>query len=201
LAKAYYSKGPQHSYSGLLERRRQALMEAQRFPEDYDGILAETGQLLYASAGQSASGRAATTLDPASYIPSSKLPAIAGAVNAACDAQDGVTDGILNDPRQCHFDPETMLCKEGDSEKCLTAAQVATLKKLYEGRTMRKDEDFSGLFAGSGRGPEDGKRGSLDRRQAKVCCSPSAADISPTLFMGKRTGTTRRRCQSSDESG
>jgi len=84
----------------------------------------EHRQLLYAPAGQSASGRAGDDLEPASYIPSSKLPAIAGAVSAACDAQDGVTDGILNDPRQCHFDPDTMLCKEGDSEKCLTAAQL-----------------------------------------------------------------------------
>src|SRR5947199_285085 len=62
----------------------------------------------------------ATTQDEASYIPSSKLPAIARAVNAACDAQDGVADGILNDPRHCRFDPASMQCQTGDAPTCLT---------------------------------------------------------------------------------
>jgi len=156
LAKAYYSKGPQHSYFwGCSNGGRQALMEAQRFPEDYDGILAGAPANYFTHLLAKALADAqATTLDPASYIPSSKLPAIAGAVNAACDAQDGVTDGILNDPRQCHFDPETMLCKEGDSEKCLTAAQVATLKKLYEGPNDAKGRKiFPGYLPGAEEGP------------------------------------------------
>ena len=156
LAKAFYSKGPQHSYFwGCSNGGRQALMEAQRFPEDYDGILAGAPANYFTHLLAKALADAqATTLDPASYIPSSKLPAIAGAVNAACDAQDGVTDGILNDPRQCHFDPGTMLCKEGDSEKCLTAAQVTTLKKLYEGPEDAKGRKiFPGYLPGAEEGP------------------------------------------------
>ena len=154
--KAYYSKDPQHSYFwGCSNGGRQALMEAQRFPEDYDGILAGAPANYFTHLLTKALADAqATTLDPASYIPSSKLPAIARAVNAACDAQDGVTDGILNDPRQCHFDPEAMLCKEGDSEKCLTAAQVTTLKKLYEGPNDAKGRKiFPGYLPGAEEGP------------------------------------------------
>ena len=156
VVKAYYSKGPQHSYFwGCSNGGRQALMEAQRFPEDYDGILAGAPANYFTHLLTKALADAqATTLDPASYIPSSKLPAIARAVNAACDAQDGVTDGILNDPRQCHFDLGTMLCKEGDSEKCLTTGQVAALKKLYDGPNDAKGRKiFPGYLPGAEEGP------------------------------------------------
>jgi hypothetical protein len=156
VVKAYYSKGLEHSYFwGCSNGGRQALMEAQRFPEDYDGILAGAPANYFTHLLVKALADAqATTLDPASYIPSSKLPAIARAVNAACDAQDGVTDGILNDPRQCHFDPGTMLCKEGDSDKCMTAAQVAALKRLYEGPNDAKGRKiFPGYLPGAEEGP------------------------------------------------
>lgn len=154
---AFYGNKPQHSYfEGCSNGGRQALMEAQRYPEDYDGILAGapanfwshllTGGLWDAQA---------TTSDPASYIPSSKLPAIAAAVNSACDTQDGVTDGILNDPRECHFDPAALLCKSGDSEQCLTAAQAAALKKLYEGAHDKNGRIFPGFLPGG----EDGQGG------------------------------------------
>src|SRR6266481_115595 len=135
VIKAFYGNDPQHSYfGGCSNGGRQALMEAQRFPEDYDGILAGAPANFFTHLLTKALADAqATTLDPASYIPSSKLPAIARAVNAACDAQDGVADGILNEPNKCHFDPEVLLCKEGDSDKCLTAPQITALKKLYSG--------------------------------------------------------------------
>src|SRR5437016_719701 len=154
--KAFYGKDPQHSYfKGCSNGGRQALMEAQRFSGDYDGILAGAPANYFTHLLTKALADAqATTLDPASYIPSSKLPAIARAVNAACDAQDGVTDGILNDPRQCHFDPGTMLCKEGESGKCLTAGQVTTLKKLYEGPDDAKGRKiFPGYLPGAEEGP------------------------------------------------
>jgi len=154
--KAYYGKEAQHSYfAGCSNGGRQALMEAQRFPEDYDGILAGAPANFWTHLLTKALADAqATTLDPASYIPLSKLPAIASAVNAACDAQDGVPDGIVNDPRKCHFDPATMLCKEGDSGKCLTAAQVTTLKKLYEGPNEANGRKiFPGYLPGAEEGP------------------------------------------------
>jgi hypothetical protein len=156
VTKAYYGNKLQHSYfAGCSNGGRQALMEAQRFPEDYDGILAGAPANLWTGLLTKAlSDAQALTLDPASYIPSSKLPAIARAVNAACDAQDGVADGVVSDPRQCHFDPAAMLCKEGDSDACLTAPQVTTLKKLYQGpRDAKGNEIFPGYVPGAEEGP------------------------------------------------
>jgi feruloyl esterase len=71
--------------------------------------------------------------DPAAYISSMKLPGISAATLAACDAQDGVKDGIISDPSRCHFDPAVLLCKSEDSLTCLTAPQVRFLKSLYAG--------------------------------------------------------------------
>jgi feruloyl esterase len=156
VVKAFYGNDPQHSYfGGCSNGGRQALMEAQRFPEDYDGILAGAPANFFTHLLTKALADAqATTLVPASYIPSSKLPAIARAVNAACDAQDGVADGLLNDPRQCLFDPAAMLCKESDSEKCLTAPQVTTLRKLYHGpQDAYGREIFPGYLPGAEEGP------------------------------------------------
>jgi hypothetical protein len=155
---AFYGSAPQHSYfGGCSNGGRQALMEAQRFPEDYDGILAGAPANYWTHLLTKALADAqATTLDPASYIPSSKLPAIAGAVNAACDAQDGVADGILNEPNKCKFDPAVLLCKEGDSEKCLTAPQITALKKLYAGP---RDAKGNLIFPGYVPGAEEGRGG------------------------------------------
>jgi tannase/feruloyl esterase len=136
VIQAHFGKAPQHSYfAGCSDGGREALMEAQRYPEDYDGILAGapannwTGLLSLA-----AYDTQALTVEASSFIPPAKIATIANAVNEACDARDGVKDGVLNDPRECHFDPATIQCKVGeDSDKCLTAAQVSALKKLYGG--------------------------------------------------------------------
>jgi feruloyl esterase len=96
----------------------------------------------------------ATTLDPESYIPASKIPAIANAVIAACDTKDGVKDGILNDPRQCHFDPAAILCKQANSDSCLTKPQATALKKLYEGAHDASGKQiFPGFMPGAEEGP------------------------------------------------
>jgi len=149
---AFYGERPQHSYfASCSNGGRQALMEAHGFPADYDGIMAGAPANFWTHLLASALyGAQATTLDPASYIPDRKLPAIAAAVNAACDAQDSVTDGILNDPRQCHFDPSSLVCRSGDSDKCLTSAQAKALKKLYEGaHDSQGKEIYPGLLPGA----------------------------------------------------
>ncbi len=152
LVLAFYGSNPQHSYfSACSNGGRQALMEAQRFPEDYDGIIAGApANFLTHLLTSSIWDAQATTLDPASYIPTGKLAAISRGVNDACDALDGVTDGILNDPRQCHFDPAVLLCNGADSEGCLTAAQVSALKKLYGGaHDSHAREIYPGFLPGA----------------------------------------------------
>jgi hypothetical protein len=149
--KAFYGDAAQHSYfANCSNGGRQALMEAQRYPEDYDGILAGAPANYWTHLLASALYDAqTTTLDPASYIPTSKIPAIAKAVNDSCDALDGVTDGVLNDPRQCRFDPAALLCKAADSDACLTQPQVTALGKLYEGAHDSKGKEiFPGFLPG-----------------------------------------------------
>jgi hypothetical protein len=153
VTQAYYSKPPERSYfAGCSDGGREALMEAQRYPEDYDGILAGapanywTRLLTLAAADTQA-----LTKDAASYIPAAKIPAVAAAVNAACDAADGVKDDILNDPRQCKFDATTLECTAGEeSDKCLTGAQVATLQTLYRGlHDSKGNQIFPGYLPGA----------------------------------------------------
>ncbi len=154
-AAAFYGNGPQRSYfTACSNGGRQALMETQRFPDDYDGVLAGAPANDWTHLLTNAVWDAqATTSDPASYIPASKIPKIAKAVNESCDAKDGVTDGILNDPRQCHFDPAALLCKAADSNECLTQPQVTALKKIYQGAHDSKGKQiFPGLLPGGEQG-------------------------------------------------
>jgi hypothetical protein len=156
---AFYGKSAQRSYFvGCSDGGREALMEAQRYPADYDGILAGAPANYWtALLSTAASDTQALTADAASYIPATKIPAISAAVLAACDGLDGVRDGILNDPRQCHFDPAKIECKASeDTDKCLTAKQVAALKKIYAGpHDLRGHEIFPGFLPGA----EDGQGG------------------------------------------
>lgn len=156
--KAFYGEGAKHSYfMGCSNGGRQGLMEAQRYPEDYDGIIAGAPANYWTHLVASAIwDMQATTLDEASYIPASKIPALAHAVVTACDAKDAVREGILNDPRECHFDPASMLCKAGDSDSCLTQPQVMALKKLYGGA---HDSKGRAVFPGFVPGGEEGEGG------------------------------------------
>jgi hypothetical protein len=159
VTQAFYSKGVQRSYfAGCSDGGREALMEAQRYPEDYDGILAGAPANYWTRLlTLAASDTQALTVDPASFIPPTKIPAIAAAVNAACDELDGVRDGVLNDPRQCRFDPAKIRCRAGeDTDKCLTAPQVAALNKLYAGISNSQGNK---LFPGYLPGAEEGQDG------------------------------------------
>ncbi|HVO57525.1 MAG TPA: tannase/feruloyl esterase family alpha/beta hydrolase [Dongiaceae bacterium] len=155
VIRARYGNSPKYSYFfGCSNGGRQALMEAQRFPEDFNGILAGAPANYWThlvSAGLW--NMQALTNDPASYIPSAKLPALAQAVNAACDALDGTKDGVVDDPRRCHFQPEKMLCTQ-DGNGCLTAPQITALEKLYEGpHTVKSGRIFPGFLPGAEEGP------------------------------------------------
>jgi hypothetical protein len=148
---AFYGQGPRHSYfASCSNGGRQALMEAQRFPADYDGIIAGAPANFWTHLLASAAFDIKATLaDPASYIPARKLPAIQAAVLSVCDALDGVKDGVIENPAQCHFEPATLLCQGPESDSCLTAAQIEALTKIYTGpRSSKGEQVFPGYSPG-----------------------------------------------------
>ena len=129
VVQAFYGNGPRFSYwNGCSTGGRQAFKEAQKFPDDFDGIIAGAPANRNALALWIAF---ALLKDPASRIPPAKYPVIHRAVLQACDALDGVTDGLIEDPTRCHFDPTVLLCKGADGPDCLTAQQVEAARKVY----------------------------------------------------------------------
>jgi len=149
VIKSFYAKEPRYSYFGSCsDGGREALMEAQRFPVDYDGILAGAPANYWTHLLSSGMEDVLTLSDPAAYIPAAKLPSIQAATLAACDAQDGVKDGLISEPSKCKFDPAQLLCKSADSDSCLTAPQVAALQKLYSAK-----QGFPGKVPGGETGP------------------------------------------------
>ena len=158
IIRAFYGRDSRQSYfNSCSNGGREALMEAQRFPADYDGIIAgaPANAVTHLLAGFTMNVQA-TESDPASYIPPTKLPALEAAALEACDGLDGLKDGVIDDPRKCKFDPAVLLCQGAESDSCLTQPQVAALKKIYTGtRTSRGDQIYPGYFVGG----ETGARG------------------------------------------
>ena len=148
---AFYGQGPRHSYfASCSNGGRQALMEAERFPADYEGIIAGAPANFWTHLLSAAAFDIQATLaDAGSYIPARKLPAIQAAVLSACDALDGVRDGVIESPAQCHFEANTLLCRGPESDSCLTAMQVEALTKIYSGpRNSKGEQVFPGYSPG-----------------------------------------------------
>jgi hypothetical protein len=138
LIALYYGQGPKYSYfSGCSDGGREALMEAQRFPNDFNGITAGAAAMNFTTqntfyhgynviANQDADGKFILTAD--------KLPILHQAAVDACDAQDGLKDGLITNPLACHFDPAVTECKKGqDVRTCLTTAQAQAARNIYAG--------------------------------------------------------------------
>jgi feruloyl esterase len=152
IIQSYYDNPLRYSYfSGCSAGGRQAMKEAQKFPTDFDGIIA-------GAPGLDWTGRAAgavrvaqkTEKDPAAQVPPAKAQLIHNAVLEACDALDGVKDAVLDDPRHCKFDPGVLQCKGGDEPSCLTKAQVDTVRLIYSGAVNPKTKrEITGLERGS----------------------------------------------------
>jgi feruloyl esterase len=153
LVSAYYGKAPSLSYwDGCSTGGRQGLKEAQRFPADYDGIIAGApANYMTHLMAQTLWVAHATLKDSASYIPQEKYAVIHKAVLDACDSLDGVKDGVIDDPTRCHFDPKTIQCGAEDAPSCLTAAQVEAARKIYAPAKNPRTgvEIFPGLEPGS----------------------------------------------------
>ena len=153
IVAAYYDKRPRYSYwIGCSSGGKQGLKEAQRYPNDYDGIIAgaPANNWIHLMTSVVWLG-AATHQDPASFIPPSKYRMMHDAVIQACDATDGLRDGLIDDPRQCHFDPKVLACPGADAPTCLTAPQVEAAKKIYGPATNPRTGQaiFPGLEPGS----------------------------------------------------
>jgi Tannase and feruloyl esterase len=137
---SYYGSPLEHSYfSGCSNGGREALLLAQRYPNDFEGIIAGApahylGPLLGGYETWLARMNTATTGAP--VITTAKLSVLHNAVVAACDGLDGLDDGQIDDPRDCQFDPVTLPCSPGtDQPNCLTPAQADAARKLYAGPT------------------------------------------------------------------
>src|SRR5579863_151406 len=151
ITKEYYGKPISQAYwNSCSNGGRQGLIEAQRFPEDFDGIVAnapwvdQTGFTIGAMWNQKALSEAPVT--PA------KLALVADKVMSKCDAIDGLKDGLIDDPRKCNFDPsrDVPSCSEGkDGADCLTAAQAAAIAKVYSGPISNGKPIFPGFMPGS----------------------------------------------------
>jgi len=154
--KQLFGDGPKLSYfNGCSTGGRQAVTAAQRYPDDFDGIVAGApashtstqafGQIWFAQA----------LGDPASALPREKLVMLHDAVLNACDANDGAKDGVLENPLACKFDPQVLACKQaGDSASCLTQAQVDGVRKIYAGPSNPRTGQH--IFVGLERGSELG---------------------------------------------
>jgi len=160
IIQTYYGRMPAHSYfNGCSYGGKQALTEVQKYPDDFDGVIAGD-PANWTTRHYTASHMWVTqALEGDGWLPPVKVQALADEVNAACDALDGIRDGVLNDPRRCHFDPGSIQCKSGEAptgSTCLTAAQVEAVKKIWNGP---RDADGQLLYPGIERGGEAGATG------------------------------------------
>ncbi|MDE1175860.1 MAG: tannase/feruloyl esterase family alpha/beta hydrolase [Edaphobacter sp.] len=160
LTREFYGRPAKHSiYVGCSKGGGQGLMEAERYPNDFDGIVAGDPAYnwthLYAGAHLYYSQ--AVLKDPESYIQPAKVKILADAVNRACDGKDGFADGVVNDPFSCKVDLSQIACKEGeDVGGCFTPKQIEVVKKIWAGS---KEENGKQFFPGLLPGGEGGANG------------------------------------------
>lgn len=184
LTTAWFGKQPEHAYfNGCSNGGRQALMEVQRYPQDFDGIIAgdpATGTPMQV-------GRALVfqhmLLHPENYLPAAKVDLLSKATLAECDAKDGLKDGLITDPRLCTFKPETLKCpgnNVADGPECLTAAQISTVNKVY---SPLKTADGKVYTSGFPMGHEGGSTGWQAWILGRV---PPAPQADGTLAFGEQ---------------
>ncbi|HMD35894.1 MAG TPA: tannase/feruloyl esterase family alpha/beta hydrolase [Vicinamibacterales bacterium] len=156
IIEAYYNAAPRLSYwTGCSSGGKQGLKEAQKYPNDYDGIVAGAPANFWTHlVTQSLWVAQATLKDPASLIPRGKFETLNNAALAACDANDGVKDGLIENPARCAFDPGTIQCSGADAPGCLTAPQVEAARTIYA--PAKNPRTGAVIFPGMARGSELG---------------------------------------------
>jgi feruloyl esterase len=152
IVEARYGSATKRAYfQGCSTGGRQAYGEVQRYPADFDGIVAgDPGKNLTHQTAIQTWMSVEVQKNPAEFIPAEKYAMMHKAVIAACDEIDGVKDGVIENPQACKFDPGTLLCKGADSADCLTQPQVDFARKVYNGFTDSTGKKiFGGLAPGS----------------------------------------------------
>ncbi len=166
LIKEFYGRSPRYSYwNGCSGGGREGLLQAHRYPEEFDGIIA--GDPANVRRNAWALWLATQTFkDPDAYIPPSKYAMIHRYVLNACDAHDGVKDGLISDPESCKVDFKDLECKSGDGLECLTHRQVQTAQTIISPATDSKGKVlFSRLEPGT------------ELRWGRVAGGPEPADL------------------------
>jgi feruloyl esterase len=164
---AFYTQPIRLSYwNGCSTGGRQGLMSAQRFPDDFDAILAGAPANYHSHLHSNDLINAVPALTtPGALLPQAKLNMLNQAVLNACDAHDGVKDGLLNNPGACKFDPATLACKAGDAENCFTPAQLESVKRMY---ASSKFSDGKVIFPGKTIGSEASWTAILDTQKQPI---------------------------------
>ena len=137
LIRSFYGKDPEHSYfAGCSEGGREALMEAQRYPEDFDGIIAGAPLMNFVTQSSFFHAWQAKSNQGERYLPLLRWNdslVVAKAAIDACDELDGLKDGIIGDPLACRVDPTTLQCKRDGQDNCLAPEQIEAVTNLYRG--------------------------------------------------------------------
>ena len=150
VIKAYYTNPLSKSYfDGCSTGGRQALILAQRFPNDFDGIIAGSPGLFYS--GTQISRAYWMQVLAQNPFPASKLPLLAKKVYDHCDAKDGLKDGLIDDPRKCDFRPDRDLprCAGSDRADCFTSNQILALERIYSDMPRQGKRYFPGWPVGA----------------------------------------------------
>ncbi|MFT8711386.1 tannase/feruloyl esterase family alpha/beta hydrolase [Komagataeibacter rhaeticus] len=156
LVRAFYGKKPAHAYwIGCSLGGLEGLIEAKRYPEDYDGIVAGAppNPIVNFNAEQLWSGWMSYH-DPALRVSRDKFHLLNAAVMNACASPVGKKQGFLDEPDRCAFTPEQLECKGGDTTKCLTANEVRAARNIYQGPVDPQTHQV--IFPGPAKGSEDG---------------------------------------------
>jgi len=208
LTRAYYQKDISRNYFvGCSRGGGQALMEAQRYPEDFEGIVAGAP----ANNWTMGLGAGTTQINQTMYPdPNNLQEAVIGPQEqeliessylAVCDELDGIKDGILNDPRDCKFDVETLLCKGEKMGKCLSQEQLAAVKIVYEGPKGAQGKQMFSGFAFGGETSAGGwprwltgglkYQSDLDDFQGGVDVGDSVAPVAPSAHFAFGNGVMK----------
>lgn len=177
VAADYFSKPVDKTYfEGCSNGGRDALMQARRYPNDYDGIVAGAPAADWTGMTSSFIWNWQVMFKtPGASLLHTKIKLINDAVLAKCDKLDGVKDGVLENPHQCRFDPAELRCKGADGPSCLNSSEVGALRKIYRGPRLR---DGRRVFAGFPLGNED----IAENKQGWIDPSPAGTGAFGTEF-------------------